>query len=88
MVTAARTWDFSRLTPAYWVRLIQTVLATGSNDIVQRNHPIPAEYLGEKCPMPIVSKPNPWHNDSRAQAICRAAAKGVLRQYIAQLKIT
>jgi len=49
-VRKADDWDFTRLTPKYWSDLIAHVLATGSSDIVQKNHPIPAGYYGEFTP--------------------------------------
>ena len=46
-VQRAKHWDFSRMTSAYWIKLVQEVLDTGSSEIVQKNHPIPIDYRGD-----------------------------------------
>ena len=42
----AEKFDFTRLTAEYWRDMVMHVVKTGSSEIVQRNHPIPAHYGG------------------------------------------
>jgi len=50
IVAAADKFDFSRLTAAYWVRLIQQVVSAGNANVVQQNHPLKPKYTGEYMP--------------------------------------
>ena len=45
-ISQASQWDFSRLTPGYWAGLVLHAVETGSSEVVQRQHPIPARYQG------------------------------------------